>query len=149
MENKLYWKGMLHNSGEVDIWENNYEFKKGENYISIVVSRKIKYIDITILAEKKTNLVKILFSILRFENLFSGHFYKTESLLLDERTALESIDDILPFYHSTVKWLLVPNFTKNRDMNMVFSNWLTLDRELGIIHNMFLNYDILEIQGKQ
>lgn len=67
-----------------------------------------------------------------------GHFYKTESLILDEEVALEKIDDILPFYQSMVKWLLMPNFTMNRDMNMEFSNWLALDRKLGIIHNMFL-----------
>lgn len=138
MENKLYWKGMLHDKGMVGVWENRYDFEKEENNISITVSRRLKYIDVTIIAETKTYLVEILFSVLRFENLFLGHFYKTETLVLDEDEALETIDDILPFYHSTVKWLLLPNFTMNRDMNAEFSNWLDLDRKLGIIHNMFL-----------
>lgn len=138
MENKLYWKGLLHDKGMVGVWENRYDFEKEENHISIIVSRRLKYIDVTIVAEIKANLVEILFSVLRFENLFLGHFYKTESLVLDEDVALETIDDILPFYQSTVKWLLMPNFTMNRDMNVEFSNWLALDRKLGIIHNMFL-----------
>lgn len=138
MGNKLYWKGLLHDKGMVGVWENRYDFEKEENHISITVSRRLKYIDVTIIAEIKTNLVEILFSVLRFENLFLGHFYKTETLVIDEDEALETIDDILPFYQSTVKWLLMPNFTMNRDMNVEFSNWLDLDRKLGIIHNMFL-----------
>ena len=68
----------------VGVWENRYDFEKEENHISITVSRRLKYIDVTIVAEIKANLVEILFSVLRFENLFLGHFYKTESLVLDE-----------------------------------------------------------------
>lgn len=138
MENKLFWKGLLHDKGMIGVWENRYEFEKGENHISVIVSRKLKYIDVTIVAEIKTNLGEILLSVLRFENLFSGYFYKTEALILDEDMALEMIDTVLPFYQSAVKWLLMPNFTMDRDMNVEFSNWLALDRKLGIIHNMFL-----------
>jgi RimJ/RimL family protein N-acetyltransferase len=66
MENKLYWKGLLHDKGMVGVWENRYDFEKDENHISITVSRKLKYIDVIIVAEIKTNLVEILFSVMRF-----------------------------------------------------------------------------------
>lgn len=138
MENKLYWKGSLHNNEIVGAWENIYEYTKKGNHISITVSRKLKYIDVTILAEKKDDLVEILFSVLRFENLFSGYFYRTESILLDETVSSDVMEKILPFYQSTVKWLMMPNFTINHDVKAKFSNWVDLDRKLGIIHNMFL-----------
>ena len=48
------------------VWENRYDFEKDENHISITVSRKLKYIDVIIVAEIKTNLVEILFSVMRF-----------------------------------------------------------------------------------
>lgn len=138
MENKLYWKGILHDNGMVGVWENLYTFAEDKNSIRITVSKKLSYKDITIVSERKTDLVKILCSILRFENLFEGFYYHTESLLLDEADSLELLDEMLPFYKSPVKWLLLPNFTMNCDMNEVFLKWLIMDKKLGIVHNMFL-----------
>lgn len=138
MESKLYWKGLLHKKGMVGVWDNRYDIAKEGTNVFIVVSRKMEYIDVTIMAETKLNLIEILFSVLRFENLFLGYFYETETLILDGNEALEMMNDMLPFYQSPVKWLLMPNFTMSRDMNMEFLNWLDLDKKLGIIHNMFL-----------
>ncbi len=78
----------MHDEGVVCVWENKYGFEKKENHISITVSPKLKYIDVTIVTETKTNLIEILFIVLRFENLFSGYFYKTEALILDEDMTL-------------------------------------------------------------
>lgn len=91
MENKLYWKGILHDNGMVGFWEN-------KSSIWITVSRRLSYKDITIVSERKTDLIKMLYSILRFEKLFEGFYYDTESLLLDEADSLELLDEMLPFY---------------------------------------------------
>ena len=122
----------------IGIWTNEYQCNIEEASIKIRVERVLAEKMICIISTHACDLVDILLSVLRFENLFEGRFYLTTKIEIDGQERNEISKDFLPFYKSDVQWMMLQNFTMDKNVEHLFKTWLEVDKKLGIIHNMFL-----------
>lgn len=138
MEKELLWIGIPHDNGMIGKWTNEYQCNIEEASINIRVERVLAEKLIRITSTHECDLVDVLLSVLRFENLFEGGFYLTTKIEIDDQEKNEICKVFLPFYKSDVQWMMFQNFTMNKNMEQLFTTWLEVDKKLGIIHNMFL-----------
>lgn len=138
MEKKLLWTGIPHDNDMIGVWTNEYQCNTEEALINIRVERVLAEKIICITSTHECDLVKVLLSVLRFDNLFEGRFYATKKIEIDGQAEDEICKDFLPFYKSDVQWMMFQNFTMNKNVERLFTTWLEVDEKLGIIHNMFL-----------
>lgn len=138
MEKELLWIGTPHDNDMIGIWTNEYQCNIEEASINIRVERVLADKWIRITSTHESDLVDVLLSVLRFENLFEGRFYLTTKIEIDGQEKNEICKDFLPFYKSDVQWMMFQNFTMDKNVESLFKKWLEVDKKLGIIHNMFL-----------
>lgn len=138
MEKTLLWIGIPYDNSMIGMWASEYQCNIDEASIDIKVERVLKEKRIRITSTHTRDLVNILLSILRFENLFDGRFYLTKKIEIDGQERNEIGKDFLPFYKSDVQWMMFQNFTMDKNVEFLFKKWLEVDKKLGIIHNMFL-----------
>lgn len=139
MSKELIWIGQPNNETKmIGLWNNRYSVIRENVVIDISIDRQLALKLITIHSDSDADLLKVLFEVLRFENLYEGYFYETQKLEIDELDCIEQIDTWLPYYKSKQCWMVVPNLSMSCDLSDAFKNWQNNVEKLGIIHQMFL-----------
>lgn len=99
MEKKLLWIGIPHDNDMIGGWTNEYQCNIEDASINIRVERVLAEKLICITSTNECDLVDVLLSVLRFENLFEGRFYLTTKIEIDGQEK----NEICKFFYHFIK----------------------------------------------
>ena len=123
--------------------KNEFSVSKGDSSINIELTAKANTKEVSLTANENIayeNLEKVLFQLLKYENLFDGRFYTATELKLDgmDITAVISSKWLSYFKSKKSYTYICLKYDDDAEYKSLFQQWNEMCDNLGIIHQMYL-----------
>lgn len=138
------FKGTFLGGTKYVVWEEcTFSFKDKNILYNIDVKNIGNKKEITIVTDKQvifSEMFHNLISVITFENLFDGVFYKMTSCLINNEKEISSNlkGKMLSFHSSTIQLNHIAFEVSNTVYANYYKLWRVLINKIGITHNMFL-----------
>lgn len=127
---------------------NHICIKRKNIYYDITIKLVVNKKEIIIEADSDStiyNMYSIVMEILRFENMFEGIFYSTQSFEVDGIECIDSIKEIQrAYYGSTKQYTYFGIDFSDKEYKTYYIKWLKREKKNKLIHPVFLYSTYLE-----